>query len=601
MQYYENLMNKINTKKGQIIIINTLLFFALSIAIIFAVTSPVISSYNITKSFLKSKQSFLLANSVSNEILYKLHTNKNLTSSETITLSQGSAEVTIADTISTKIISVKSNVDSYEKNYEMELSIGSGVSFNYGIQVGEGGFLMSGNAQIIGNVYSNGNIIGDGGASITGTAVSASVSSPVLAASNIGDINPTNQIDFGGSTTLIPQDVAQSFSVSTTTPVSSIRLLLKKTGNTLSNIDVHITSNNNGKPHKSALASATINASTITSNFNFIQIPFSSNTSLVPGNTYWIVFDTSNLEGPYYSIGANNGEFAGGQAKISTSGWNHSNGGTWNTTNPESLDTYFSIYLGSSSGKIEGVTIGSSGEGDAWAYEVKDSIIEGNLYCQIGSGNNKEECNITRSAPVQQSWPISDGNIEEWKTEASDGGSTSTVSISNSEVKSLGPIKINGNLNVTSGAILNLDGTIYVTGDVNVGSNAIIRANPALGSTGAILITDGRVISSGGGQFQGSGAPNSYILLVTTSSCPDSSGCDNQNAIEIIGGAGAVALNAQKGSISFSGGAQARQVTANKIIMAGGTSVIYESGLVNPSFTAGPSGSWKIDSWKEVE
>ena len=51
----------------------------------------------------------------------------------------------------------------------------------------------------------------------------------------------------------------------------------------------------------------------------------------------------------------------------------------------------------------------------------------------------------------------------------------------------------------------------------------------------------------------------------------------------------------------FSGGAQAKQATANKIIMDGGTTVNYESGLSNPNFTSGPSGAWVIDAWKEVE
>jgi hypothetical protein len=177
-------MNKPNTQKGQVIIINTILFFTLSVAIIFAVTSPVISSFQITKSFSKSKQAFLVANSATSEALYKLNTNKTLSSVETVSLAQGSAVITVADTGLGKTISINSDVDSYERNYQISLSTGSGITFNYGLQVGQGGFEMSNSAGVIGNVYANGDILGTGSPYITGSAVAANVSDPLLVTSN---------------------------------------------------------------------------------------------------------------------------------------------------------------------------------------------------------------------------------------------------------------------------------------------------------------------------------------------------------------------------------------------------------------------------------
>ena len=49
------------------------------------------------------------------------------------------------------------------------------ISFNYGVQVGLGGLDMSNSAQIIGNVYSNGDIVGTNSARIQGTAIVAGV------------------------------------------------------------------------------------------------------------------------------------------------------------------------------------------------------------------------------------------------------------------------------------------------------------------------------------------------------------------------------------------------------------------------------------------
>lgn len=592
-------MNKNNTQSGQVIIINTLLFFALSTAIIFGVTSPVISSFQITKSFTKSKEAFMIANSASNEAIYKLNTNKDLASAEIVSLAQGNATINVADVGGGKTISIESEVSSYERNYELNLAVGDGVSFNYGLQSGQGGFDMSGGAGIVGNVYSNGDVIGSGGPYITGSAISANITDPVVTASNnSGAVTPTHEVQFGGNAT--PQDAAQSFTVSTSTPVSSIRVLLKKSGTGwMNNVTMRIVANNSGSPNKTTLAQGTISASTVTTTYNYLTIPLTSVVSLTPGTTYWIVFDTSTTWGQYYSLAANDAQYPGGNPKTGT--WSSGgSGGTWSATSPTTKDIYFDVYVGGSTGIIQGISVGSSGSGEAWAHDVVNSTVTGNLYCQGGSGNNKA-CDTSRPDPVQQPWPISDGNIEDWKTAATAGGATTTISLGGADVRTIGPIKINGNLSVGSGATLNINGTVYVTGNVTVSGGGIIKINPALGATSAVIVTDGKVVASGGGQFQGSGTSGSYILLVSNSTCPTGAGCSGDNAIEVSGGTGAVVLNAQKGTIEFSGGAQAKQATGYKIIMGGGTTVNYESGLANQNFTSGPSGSWNISSWKEVE
>jgi Tfp pilus assembly protein PilX len=47
------------------------------------------------------------------------------------------------------------------------------VGFNYGVQVGLGGFDMSNNSKIIGNIYSGGNILGSNSATVEGTAIAS--------------------------------------------------------------------------------------------------------------------------------------------------------------------------------------------------------------------------------------------------------------------------------------------------------------------------------------------------------------------------------------------------------------------------------------------
>jgi len=53
------------------------------------------------------------------------------------------------------------------------------ISFNYGVQAGNGGFTMGNNSLINGNVYANGTIVGGNGAQINGDAFSASASGKI--------------------------------------------------------------------------------------------------------------------------------------------------------------------------------------------------------------------------------------------------------------------------------------------------------------------------------------------------------------------------------------------------------------------------------------
>ena len=64
---------------------------------------------------------------------------------------------------------------------------------------------------------------------------------------------------------------------------------------------------------------------------------------------------------------------------------------------------------------------------------------------------------------------------------------------------------------------------------------------------------------------------------------------------------GAVILNAQKGTINFSGSADANEATANMITMTGSTKVTYKSGIANANFSTGPSGGFEISEWKELD
>lgn len=581
------------------VIINVLILALITTFISYAIATPLLSSSRAAKDILDSKRALLVANSALDETLYKMKRQMTVMSSEALTLNGVSASVSVATTFEGRTIQVAAASEEVERKLRVEVSESQGVSFNYGLQAGRGGFDMSGGAGINGNVYSNGNIIGNGGPWITGSATVANGADPTLHQSSTGALPPPNQINFGGqisSTDKKPEDAAQSFTVSTTTPVTSVRLYIKKYANVwMNDATVRITNNVSGRPGNTTLASATLSANQVTTSFNYLPLPFSNQPTLNPGTTYWIVIDTANSWNSYYILGAAPDIYGSGLAK--TGQWG---GSSWANTSPSGLDAYFDLYVGGEQGRISGVSIGSAG-GDAWAHEVSNSTVTGTIYCQAGSGNNKT-CDTTRTDPAQQPFPISDGNIDAWKTEAEAGGvQTGNVTVGPwpNQTASLGPKKIVGNLTVNSSGVLTVNGTLWVTGNIVVSGSGIIKLANAYGSQSGVIVTDGRVDLSGGGQFASNGQSGSYILVVTTSTCPTGS-CGNHPAIDVSGGTGAVVLNAQKGTINFSGGASAKQATAEKIIMSGGTTVNYETGLADMNFSSGPSGSWSVTSWSEI-
>lgn len=594
-------INQKGKQGGYIVLLNTLIFVAISTFVVYALAAPLISSNRAATAIVHSKRAFIVANSAAEETLYKMKAGMTVPSFSTLTLGDVSADVSVSTDFGGRTVQITGIDADVERELQISVSESVGVSFNYGLQTGLGGFDLYGGALVNGNIYSNGDVLGFGGAEVTGSVTVANASAPVADQSNGGVSEPTNEITFGGQLVwneLEPEFVAQSFQVSTTTSVSSVRIYVKKysSGDWMGDATMRIKNNSGSKPGNTTYASATLSAAQVTTSFNHITLPLSSTPSLTPGTTYWIVFEPNYDWGNYFILGANQNGYGSGVAKVK-----EKDSSTWIDTTPSGLDIFFDIYVGGQTGSISGqqndrLTIGN----DAWAHTVSGVDAGGTLYCQTSSYTNKA-CDTSRPDAVQQPFPISDGNIEAWKQEAEQGGVQSgdvTIGPWPDDHVTMGVTKIEGDLTVTAGGSLTLEGTLWVTGDLTVNGGADVILSENYGSNSGIIVADGRVTATGGGTFAGNGTPGNYILVITTSTCPVGS-CGGNPAITLSGGAGSVILNAQKGTLEMTGGAEAKQLTADRIIMNGGTEVYYETGLMDMSFDSGPSGSWSVSEWSE--
>lgn len=587
--------NIIQKNKGTAMMVVVLFFMFISLSILVGIITPAVREFMISKDNFDSKQAFFIAESGAEDILYRVKNGFDVGTigiDRTIYLDDSFYQIP-TDYIDIgggrKIITTTGDINSNQRKVSLTLSTATGVSFNYGVLVGQGGIELDGSGTINGNIYANGPITGDSSAIITGTAISANSPSIISDQTN-GTGIPALDISFGNNNAT--QDIAQSFQVATSSPLNKVQLFIRKIS-TPSNAIVKIMNDSNGNVGSTEIARGTLSAATVTTNYGWVEISFTTNPLLDTSKTYWLVIDASTSSSKYYVIGAtNNNSYSNGISKIGRLG------GTWNNTNPAGLDYFFSLFLGGVNGSITGnsgsqwnqLHVGTV-SGTAQAHTVNYTNSTGNIYCKSGTGNNKA-C-IDQPDPTYVAYPVSEANIEEWKNNSLTGGTYSGNYTVGWAGATLGPKKIEGNLTVSSGGTLTVTGTLWVTGNIILNGGAVIKLASNYGTNDGVILSNGTITVTGGGHATGSGVSGSYLMLLSLD--------DTDSAMTISGGAGAVIAYAPYGMITISGGASLKEATGYKMLIEGGSSITYESGLTNNNFSSGPSGSWGIDSWKEVE
>ncbi len=165
-------LNSPQRKKGQIMIITVLFFLCVSIVVILGLTSPMVRHISMATSISVSKESFYAAEAGVEDIIYRLKSGLPVAPSQTLTVGDNNAVTTIADELGGKAIIALGEANDYIRKIQTHLVLGTGVSFHYGIQAGQGGFDLQNSSSVTGNVHSSGPVIGAGN-NIYGDVVSA--------------------------------------------------------------------------------------------------------------------------------------------------------------------------------------------------------------------------------------------------------------------------------------------------------------------------------------------------------------------------------------------------------------------------------------------
>lgn len=591
-------MKKNTYNRGQAVMVGVIFFIFTSLSIVLSLSSGIVSGLRVAREGLVSQDSYYAAESGLEDAIYRIKTGKNISGVELLTVGSTTATTTIIDLGNgqKQITSSSTAKLIYTRKIQAIINSLSSVPFIYSVQVGQGGFNLSGNATVNGNIYTSGNVTGvsGGGEVINGNVTAANSSSFTLATQNGTLSVPPNSITIGGTSN---PDIAQAFTVSSTTPLNKIELYLKKTGSP-GNLTVRLMSGSSTstQPGSTEIANTTLSSATTTTSYGWKGVLFSPTPTLVEDTPYWIVVDGGSSSSNYYTIGAVSG-YSGGVADVGThnTSWSGASGG---------VDMYFKVYTGGFTSTVNLVTVNAYGAtgstGDVWAHSVTNSTLQGTLSCQSGSSNNKS-CSVVAD-PDPQPMPITDAHITKWEADALSGGTygSTNLSLANNDALSLGPKVINGNLTVGGNAVLTLTGAVYVKGTVSVSGNGVIRLASSYGANDGVLITDNPLTLTGNSAFQGSGTTGSYIVLLTTSTA-GASGCVSPYAISLSGNAGAVILAAPGGAIQLTSNASINNAVAYRMCIDSNASVSYDSGKASTNIDTGVTGQWSINSWQEIQ
>lgn len=476
----------------------------------------------------------------------------------------------------------------------VRISQGTGVSFNYGVQVGEGG-LELGNGNIInGSIYSNGNIIAkSNNNTINGDAwVAEGLQPSPDQDAECSDPNNCFEYIFGknvsGESRL---DVAQSFkpaSPPSSNVLNKVEFYIKKVGNP-TDVIVRLAGDDNGKPDKNnILASGILYSDRVTGNYGWIDVTFNAPAQLTMDNTYWLFISTSSSTSDYWVWQLDNLQGYGrGVAKWSPN-WQAGNP-SWNLI---SGDLSFKTFSGGviTSIKSEGNNFTVTGDVHANTIDniniLKDAYYQFLINSTVGGASHSGA-----TVPPPKIFPISDANIIEWKDQADgDPDGTNVTGSINDCVSTLGPIKVAGDVTFNSHCTVKISSPVWITGNLNLNSNNELVLNEIYGTTSGVIVVDGRVEIGSNNHLQGTGIGSSILMVL--------SNYDSKStlipAVVVNNEGNNGVYYAKDGIIEPGNRNNYTELTAWGIRLINNSTLNYLTGLSSTLFSGGPSGSYSV-------
>lgn len=593
--------NKYNTQGGQVLMATVILFLTLSLAVIMGMSVPVANQIKVSSDLEVSRRSYATAEIGNEEIYYRLNKGKTIPATISLGVNGASATAVVVDNGDSETVTSTGLAGSYQRLTKTTFTRPRSVAMLYAMQIGSSSVTGANNANITGDVYVNGSISGlnitDGSVIASNLVDPATVESFQVASTSGG----MTSIKFWNKTPAV-EDVAQSFKISSATPINAVTLSLQKISSSWSGANIRITNDSGGKPGTTVYATATLSSGSIsTSAFGSPYIPLNTTINLTPGVTYWIVVDMpAQTSSTAYllaeAVSSTTSTYSNGVVKTGT--WSSSTGGTWSTPSSIASDIFFTLFYNGQISTVTSVTTSGSPY-FIWAHEIYSSNAgNGKSYCSNTVSSTPSSCDESRPDPAISGSVVTTNDYASWESSAVSGTTTGSISVTNGSSKTLSNTKINGNLYLDNNAQVYLTGNLWITGNLTLSNNALIQIDPSMGAKDAVVLVDGSITLSNNANAQGSGNINSFLLLTsrcTAAACPSGS-------INLSNNANAEALMAPNGIVNLDNNATADSIAAKGANLSNNANITYNSKLQYFSLgsTGATSSLWSIDSWQEV-
>lgn len=195
--------------KGAAMILFVLFFAFATSSLMFVLGQNIFSDVTDFNRLADGKQSFLTSESLTDDVVYRrVFETLSVDTVESLQLGNVIAYSTSTydNVLDMYVINTSARAGKTIRKSHAELSIAAGSAFNYGLQAGNGGIDLDNGARVLGNIYSNGSVIGSNRSDILGDVVSAGP------AGLVRDVHATGTV-FANSIDDIQTDVAAYYNV----------------------------------------------------------------------------------------------------------------------------------------------------------------------------------------------------------------------------------------------------------------------------------------------------------------------------------------------------------------------------------------------------
>lgn len=168
-------MKKNNYKRGAATVVVTVLFLIIVVFVVVGTTTSVSKAVEAVRVSRESIESLSVVDSSQEDAIYRIKRGLPYDSEEVVELGGAYATSTITDDLETgeKFVSTIGDKNKSFRKRNTGLIKGDDISFNYGVQVGQGGLLLKNGSSVNGNVYSSGNVNASSSNYIRGSVISA--------------------------------------------------------------------------------------------------------------------------------------------------------------------------------------------------------------------------------------------------------------------------------------------------------------------------------------------------------------------------------------------------------------------------------------------